>query len=60
MKNVAKIRQQINYLNTYIYDSDLEMVQLLFIKDGSVWTIGGPAKEKGIQQILKSLRFIGF
>lgn len=50
--------KQINYINSFVYAKKLEMVQFLFVKDSSVWTISGPTKEKGLQKIIKSLQFI--
>lgn len=50
--------KQINHINSFVYATRLEMVTYLFIKDSSVWTIAGPAKESGLKQILKTLKFI--
>lgn len=56
---VAKIKaKQINHLNSFIYDRDMELVTVMFVKDNLLWSMGGPAKDPGVKHFISSFKFI--
>lgn len=56
---VAKMKaKQINHLNSFINDRDVELTTVMFVKDGYLWSMGGPAKDPGVKHLISSFKFI--